>query len=252
LEQQTPELRLRKADFWTALVILAIGIFMMIEALGYPLEGSYAGVRNVWYVSPALFPLMVAGMLILLSAYLLLNAIRAGGARAAIIELAEGAWGTAFRSAIDVWIVCLMLAAYIVILVPRIDFTIATIPTLFTFLAVYYVERPSVARRGLVIFLSIAVLLLGVTAVGFQPASRSAGFYWRDAAIFVAALAQIAVVASTVWRDDEAWPRLRRSIVVAFVTPLLLSVIFKYGLIVPLPAEGLAVEIMERIRYFRF
>ncbi|HSP25129.1 MAG TPA: hypothetical protein VLQ65_08145, partial [Saliniramus sp.] len=102
MDEQTPELRLRKADFWTALVILAIGVFMMIEALGYPLEGSYAGVRNVWYVSPALFPLMVAGMLVLLAGYLLINAIRAGGARAALVELAEGAWGTAFRSAIDV------------------------------------------------------------------------------------------------------------------------------------------------------
>lgn len=252
MDQQPPELRLRKADFWTALIILAAGAYMIFEALGYPLEGSYAGVRNVWYVSPALLPLMVAGMLVLLSGYLLVNAIRTGGARAAITELAEGAWVPAFRSAIDVWIICLILAVYIVVLVPRIDFVIATIPSLFTFLAVYYVERPTAARRGLTIFVAIAALLVVVTAAGFQPASRSAGFYWRDAALLGAAVAQILAVVSAVWRDEEAWPRLRRSIAVAVVTPLLLSVVFKYGLIVPLPAEGLAVEIMERIRYFSF
>jgi hypothetical protein len=70
--------------------------------------------------------------------------------------------------------------------------------------------------------------------------------------VFGAAAAQMALVAAALRRDEEARPRLRRSIVVAFVTPLLLSVIFKYGLIVPLPTEGLAVEIMERIRYLRF
>lgn len=252
LEKQTSELRLRKADFWTALVILGIAAFMMVEALGYPLEGSYAGVRNVWYVSPALFPLMIAGMLILLSAYLLLRAISAGGARAAITELAQGAWGNAFRSAIDLWIVCLVLAAYILVLVPRIDFPIATILTLFTFLAVYYVERPSAAMRSLAVFISINALLLAATAVGFQPASRSAAFYWRDAAVLVATLLQVALVAFAVRRDEEAWLRFRRIVVVSTITPLLLSVVFKYGLIVPLPAEGLVVEIMERIRYLRF
>ena len=58
---------LRKADFWTSLVLLALAAGMLVETLTYPLEGSYAGVRNAWYVSPALLPLIVALTLIVLS-----------------------------------------------------------------------------------------------------------------------------------------------------------------------------------------
>jgi hypothetical protein len=248
---QRPKIALRKADFWTGIVILVIAVMMIVEALGYPLEGSYAGVRNVWYVSPALFPLMTAGMLVLLSTYLLLNAVREGGLAAALTDLNGGRIARAARASADVWIVALILGSYIYVLVPRIDFPLATLFVLFTFFAVYHVAGRALLP-ALGVFVAAGLTIVATAAAGFQPAPRSAAFYTRDAALLAAILLQIALVTLAVRADPPARACLRRSLAVAILTPLLLSVVFKYGLIVPLPAEGLATEAMERIRYGRF
>ena len=94
------KIRLRKHDFWTSLVLLALASGMAWEATGYPMTDSYGGVRNVWYVSPALFPLLVAAGLFLLSLLLLINSVLSGGARAALAGWGDktGTSGTACLS----------------------------------------------------------------------------------------------------------------------------------------------------------
>ena len=53
---------LRKADFWTSILLFALGVAMIGGATTFPMKDSYGGVQNVWYVSPALFPLLVEGV----------------------------------------------------------------------------------------------------------------------------------------------------------------------------------------------
>ena len=81
------QIRMRKADFWTSLVFFGLAMAMIGSAMTMPLKESFAGVQNVWYVSPALLPLMIAGGLLVLATALLRNAIRTGGARAALASL---------------------------------------------------------------------------------------------------------------------------------------------------------------------
>lgn len=247
--EQPPVLRLRKADFWTALLLIALATGMLVEALGYPLEGSFAGVRNVWYVSPALFPLLIAGMLILLSAYLLAVSIASGGARAALADLRPAPIFAAARGACDVWIVTALLFGYIVALVPRIDFPLATATTLFAFVAIYHSGVPRLARRALVGFLAIVGAVVVFTWLGPAIGPRSAAAFWRDAAVLAAFLVLVAACALAVAPTPEAKKRFRQGLGVAILVPLLVSIVFKYGLIVPLPSEGLVVEAMERVRY---
>ena len=66
---------LRKADFWTSIVLFALGVAMFIGATTFPMTDSYGGVQNVWYVSPALFPMIIASTLVILSLVLFANAI---------------------------------------------------------------------------------------------------------------------------------------------------------------------------------
>ena len=58
------------------------------------------------------------------------------------------------------------------------------------------------------------------------------------------------------WRLIRHSPPLRRKyrtgLIVAFVAPLLVGSIFKYFLLVPMPAEGLVVALLDAIWYFEF
>ncbi|MFN3685407.1 hypothetical protein [Salinarimonas sp.] len=247
--EQPPVARLRKADFWTALLLIALATGMLVEALGYPLEGSFAGVRNVWYVSPALFPLIVAGMLILLSAYLLAVSIASGGARAALADLRVPTLLATARGAADVWIVTAVLFGYIVALVPRIDFPIATATTLFAFVAIYHTGVPRLARRALVGFVGIVGAIVVFAWLGPPIGPRTAEAFWRDGAVLAALLVLVAACALAIGPTPKARTRFRQGLGVAILVPLLVSIVFKYGLVVPLPSEGLLVEAMERVRY---
>ena len=66
---------LRKADFFSGLAVCLLGLFIVSQGLKMPMKDSWGGVMNVWFVSPALFPLFVGAMLVLLGALLVRSAI---------------------------------------------------------------------------------------------------------------------------------------------------------------------------------
>lgn len=246
---EPPVVSLRKADFWTSLVLLAVAAGMLLVALRMPLEGTYAGVRNAWYVSPALFPILVAVALTFLSGILLANAVRTGGARAALQGLRGGTFRQFWTATEDFWIVAGILGAYIYVLIPRIDFIAATTLLLFALVATYDLGSARGARRVLATFAATALVVAVMALLGLEPAPRSAEAYSRDAFVWGAAVLAIVMAALAVRNDPEARPRLARCIGVSLLTPLIVGAIFKYGLLVPLPNEGLTVELLDRIRY---
>ena len=73
--------KLRKADIFSGTAILLLGLFIISQAVQMPMKDSYAGVQNVWYVSPALLPLFIGAMLALLGVLLMKTALKAVGLR---------------------------------------------------------------------------------------------------------------------------------------------------------------------------
>jgi hypothetical protein len=51
--------RLRKADVFCGGIIFLFGAWIVWQAFNMPMKDSWGGVQNVWFVSPALFPLFV-------------------------------------------------------------------------------------------------------------------------------------------------------------------------------------------------
>ena len=72
--------------------------------------------------------------------------------------------------------------------------------------------------------------------------------YGRAAFAWAAVVLGIVMVAHAV-RGDPARSRLARCVGVSLLTPLIVGAVFKYGLLVPLPNEGLTVEVLDRISY---
>lgn len=234
--------RLRKADVWTGLVLAVVAVAMVAEALTFPLEGTYAGVRNAWYVSPALFPLIVGCALFALSLALLAKAVKD------VRRLQPGGYLLLFeRSAAagrgDAWLVSLLLAAYIVGLVPRVDFTIATALFLIVFMGVYVVSSASgrIALTGTLIVAAVAGFAGAL--LDAWPAPRSDAQYAVDG-VFAGIVVLASVLLALFARGTER-KRVLTVIATGAGTALVLSLVFKYGLLVPLPREGVGVLVLD-------
>ena len=71
--------KLRKADIFSGLAIFVFGLWIVFQATKMPMKDSWGGVQNVWFVSPALFPLFVGAMIALLGALLVRTALKTVG-----------------------------------------------------------------------------------------------------------------------------------------------------------------------------
>jgi putative tricarboxylic transport membrane protein len=239
-------LRMRRADFWTSLIFFGIAAGMIGSAMTMPLKESFAGVQNAWYVSPALFPLMIAGGLVILATTLLRNAIRTGGACAALASV--GGWVEASEDATARMCVAIaIIAGYVYGFIPRVDYVIATALFLQVFIAAFYVGRKEVMRLQTAVYLFVAIPAFLTDLLGFYP---QPGTPLRNGVDLSILLIMVGLGIAT-WRRVAAdavlrW-RLATSIVVSIVVALLTSVSFKFGLLVPLPAEGPVVRALETV-----
>ena len=71
--------KLRKADIYSGAVISLFGLWIILQAVKMPMKDSWGGVQNVWYVSPAIFPLFVGCIIMLLGALLCRTALKMVG-----------------------------------------------------------------------------------------------------------------------------------------------------------------------------
>ena len=74
--------KLRKADVYSGIVIFLFGAWIVWQASKMPMKDSWGGVQNVWFVSPALFPLFVGAMIMLLGLLLVRTALKTIGMKA--------------------------------------------------------------------------------------------------------------------------------------------------------------------------
>lgn len=241
------QIRMRRADFWTSLIFFAIAIGMIGSAMTMPLKESFAGVQNVWYVSPALLPLMIAGGLLILATTLLRNAIRTGGARAAVASL--GRWVEADGDATARMLAAIaIVVGYVYGLIPRVDYVVATTLFLLVFIGAFYLGRKDIMRFQAVLFLAVGAAVLAADLLGAYPSPGTTPRYALD----------LIVLLGTVWLALDTWHRLasdtllrRRfgmTVAVSVGVALVTSASFKFGLLVPLPAEGAVVRLMEEIQ----
>jgi len=240
------QIRMRKADFWTSLVFFGLAMAMIGSAMTMPLKESFAGVQNVWYVSPALLPLMIAGGLLVLATALLRNAIRTGGARAALASL--GRSGVADGDATARMLAAIaIIVGYVYGLIPRVDYAVATTLFLLVFIAAFYLGRKEIMVFLTGAFGAIAVPLFLADLVGLYPAPGTSGRYALDGVVVALGLALCVVTVRRLAGDAGARRRFLVTGLISLVVSLVTSVSFKFGLLVPLPAEGAVIRALETI-----
>ena len=238
---------LRRADLRSGSLLLVLAIAMLAETSTFPITDSYGGVRNVWYVSPALLPLIIGSSIAILSIALIVNAILCLGVEEARASL---------RPRLPVWsardtrfaMIVLAIVGYVFVLVPRVDFFIASALFLLLFAAPFHLEADGALRRNLAALIVVCIVVT-VLALVVRPSVDSPLRYLLD----IAATAAFFAVAVMNWLDARGEAQSRRRyrvvLIVSLAVPLLLCPVFRYFLLVPLPHEGMVMEVMETVRY---
>lgn len=240
--------KLRRADFFTSIIIIAFGLWAMAQAFGMPMQGTYAGVRNVWYVSPALMPLFVSGALMLLGTILMINSIRTGGAAAAIkavrgmsLKLSEPT--ERFLS------ILLALITFVFLYIPRVDFFLSIAMFLIFFIVGFYFDDRAKLQKLTLIYLVGSAVFVVLFLTGIIALLNGVFAYAVDVLALIFVVILLIVSRRLAGGDPVLRRKFRISVIVSFATPVVLVPLFRYFLLVPLPREGGIVEFFNLVYY---
>ncbi|MEE4379148.1 MAG: tripartite tricarboxylate transporter TctB family protein [Candidatus Competibacteraceae bacterium] len=242
MDNQTSHLR--RLDFRTGIILALLAIGLIWEATSYPMSDSYGGVQNVWYVSPALFPLLVGGLLLLLSLMLVANAVAYHGWPGVLREQQKTtSW---FDERNQRFLAILVLiATYVYAFIPTVDFYIGTAFFLFAFIAAFYLERHEMLVISTLFFFVVGVAL-GITD---GQIGKSVSQFAVDGFATLAFIILCLLIVRLCLQRALGIRRFRTTLLVALLVPLVLCPVFKFGLLVPLPTEGFYIEAMEQVKY---
>ena len=245
--------QLRRADLVTGIILFLGGVWICLEAFKMPMKDSFGGVQNVWYVSPALFPLITGVAILILSAMLLVNAVRSIGRegfaewKTQLAARFESKQGLSEPSVRFLGIILLFIT-FVFLFIPRIDFFLGSVLFLLTFITMFHYDDDAIFHRLLIFYLAGCAIFVLYFWFGISALLEGAFKYSSDV-LFLIFLIVYGVYARLQAADEGLRKKFRISLLLSIVIPLLLVPIFRYFLLVPLPKEGGIIKLMNLIYY---
>lgn len=249
--------KLRKADIFSGGIIFLFGLWIVSQALRMPMKDSWGGVQNVWFVSPALFPLFVGAMIMLLGALLIRIAFREVGSaqlRQVLRWLGSPDVIRFLKTAplLRFYAVVVLFFTFVYVNIPRIDFFLCSVLFLLVFISMFYFDDDTLLKKMFFFYLGGTILFVLLMISGFFAALTPVLHYPNDWFTFAFIIGFCAYV-WTLIRDNPALRiKFKTSLILSVATPFLIGPVFKYLLLVPMPKEGLVVVLMDAIRYWDF
>jgi hypothetical protein len=249
--------KLRKADVFSGGVVFLFGLWVLSQAFQMPMKDSWGGVMNVWYVSPALMPLFIGSVIMLLGAMLCRIGLKAIGfetLKSLLRWLVSADLMRVLKSDTTVrfYAIAVLFLTLVYVNLPRIDFFLCAVLFLTAFITMFYFLDDRLLRKFLVFYLAGEVGLIVFFAFGLHISGEDTPSVAAD----VLALLFISAYVGYVWVQVRADTRLRRQFrigaIIALETPFVVGPIFKYFLMVPLPKEGLVVAALDYLWYLEF
>jgi hypothetical protein len=249
--------KLRKADIYSGASICLFGLWIVLQALKMPMKDSWGGVQNVWYVSPAIFPLFVGCMIMLLGALLCRTALKTVGFKVFRETvrwlLSKSLWQ--FLNSIPnlrFYTIAVLFLSFVYLAIPRIDFFLSAFLFLTVFITSFYFDDAVILKKLFFFYLAGIMVLILYFALGLNdPLSKVVPF-----PVDILTICFIVSYSIYAWLLIRSNPMLqkkyRTAMIVAVVSPLVVGMIFKYFLLVPMPSEGLVVAITDYLWYLEF
>ncbi len=240
--------KLRQADFVTAIVLMAFSAWVLYQSFSMPMRDTYGGVKNVWYVSPALLPLIVGVGILLLSIVLLVHSVRTGGAADLFVSLRSGT-GTISEANVRFLAILLALVSFVYLFIPRVDFVLAITIFLSYFVPAFYFDTLSDLKRLSIVYIGIVLLFVLLFVTGIAGRLNSTFEFSTDVIALVCIVGFNVFVRKSAGKDPGRVRVFRLSLLVTVITPLFLTPIFRFLLFVRLPHEGGIVQLLQLIWY---
>jgi hypothetical protein len=162
-----PKEKLRKADIVTSICLIILGLSVLYGASRMPMTGTYGGVTNVWYVSPAVIPILIGSLIIIFSIGILIRSIRDGGHKGIIGYFSGKMKGMSRNTEVKrIFIIWAWSSVYIFVLLGRINFYLASSMFLGPFMLMFYRPGSASLRFKHFAFILILCAILPI-AVGY-------------------------------------------------------------------------------------
>jgi len=249
--------KLRKADFFSGIVMLLLGAWIASQAFKMPMKDSWGGVQNVWYVSPALFPLFVGCVIIILGASLSRTGWKTvGGAEIGKTTswfLSKGA--LKFLTGVPTlryFAIVTPFLALVYLHVPRIDFFLGGCLFLSVFITLFYFDDDRILKKLFFFYLAGMIVLILFFATGIHTLLQERIPHNGDLLALLFLLAYWFYAWALVRGNPVLRKKYRTSMIISLATPMIILPIFKYFLLVPMPTEGLVVAFLDKLWYLDF
>lgn len=249
--------KLRKADVFSGAAVFLFGLWIISQAFRMPMKDSWGGVMNVWYVSPALFPLFIGGTLSLLGLILLRIGLKAVGAAELSatfrwLSSRHLLWFLTSDGTMRYYAVIILFLTFVFLNLPRIDFFISAVLFLSAFITMFYFYDDSLLKKLLAFYVLGEILFIVYFSLGIDTIETAASFFVTD---LLATCFTIGYWLCT-WKwtgpDRDRRRKYRLALIMALAAPFVIGPIFKYFLMVPMPKEGLVVAVLDYIWYLDF
>ena len=249
--------QLRKADVFSGSAVMLLGLWIISQALKMPMKDSWGGVQNVWFVSPALFPLLVGGTIVLLGGLLIRTALKEIGGKAlkqALQWLGSSDLVQFLKTAslMRFYAMVALFFSFVYLNIPRVDFFLCSVLFLKVFISMFYFEDDALLKKMLVFYLCGTILFLLLVVLGLSNKLEAVVSHPNDWYTLLFVLGYILFAGRLVWSSPALRKKFATSLILSVATPFIIGPIFKYLLMVPMPTEGLVVTVLDAIWYWDF
>lgn len=249
--------KLRKADIFSGSVIFIFGLWVVAQALKMPMKDSWGGVQNVWYVSPAIFPLFVGAMISLLGALLVRKALATvglAGCKSVFNWLASSELARFLVTAamMRFYAIVVLFFSFVFMNIPRVDFFLSAILFLLVFITLFYFDDAALLKRLLFFYIRITLIALLLFATGLLARIGQALPYAADWLTLIFILIYAVYTRRTIAANTELRKKFKLCLALAVGAPLIIGSAFKFLLLVPMPIEGVVALALDAAWYSVF
>jgi hypothetical protein len=254
MNQDDQNKQMRGADIVIGIIFLILGILILIGSFQMPLKDSYGGVESAWYVSPALMPIIIGIVMILLAATIVSFGFKQGGLELLkenrIIRKSQPFFN---EDTVRFLAVLVPLVGLVYFDLRMLDFCIAVALYLSFTIGVFHFEKPEVLTNTLKLY-SLLMFINLIFRVFNLNVMLDSLFLWTTDLIGIAELVVLLVymkkqVKAQADYESNLKHRYNQMIRVSLITPLVIAVIFRFALRVPMPKEGFIMNFMYLIYY---
>jgi len=245
--------KLRGKDIVTSIIFFILGVYILIEAFQMPLKDTYAGVVSKWYVSPALLPIIIGVAMILLSISIFSFAMKHGG-KQALQESFAAMKGKKVLSDgnIRYAAVLIPLLSLVYINLRMVDFYLAVVLYLGFTIPVFYLENDSIGRKAVYCYFFEMLILLILRVTKLNVILDGIFYYFVDSIVVVMIILLLVLFTREIKKSEQRElyrKKFRQAMLMSWITPFFIVIIFRYMLRVPLPKEGVVVNLFSMIYY---